>query len=318
VTRWGIALAYAALALVVALLGGYLAVSLVVERGEEVEVPAVLGLSLSEALDRLSDRGLDLEVRAFVYSDAVPENRIVRQSPTDGNIVKAGRSVGVTLSRGPERHAVPDLRGMLLEDARIRLGEAGLVARVAARIHRGPESEVVAQGITPGRRVATGAEVPLILSAGPPRQLLRMPRLEGMSLDDALSELDAWGLRVARVEEIKLEDTARNGRVISHEPLPGFPVERGEAVTVSVAGSARASAYWRDLWVVRTFAPGFARRQVEVALVRGEREWVLADEWVGGGQTFRRWVPVRPGESIRVRIDGEDQGEAATATREIP
>ena len=96
-------------------------------------MPDVTGQGLSEALDRLRTVGLDLEVRSFRYSQEVPENRIVRQSPEPGRIVKAGRGVGVVLSRGPERHPTPDVRGLSLEDARILLEEAGLRAQVAVR-----------------------------------------------------------------------------------------------------------------------------------------------------------------------------------------
>ncbi len=88
-------LTFAALGVGVALLAAYLAVSLVVERSPEVSVPPVLGLTLSEGLDVLSAARLDLEVRGFVYSDEVAENHIVRQKPDAGQVVKAGRGVGV-------------------------------------------------------------------------------------------------------------------------------------------------------------------------------------------------------------------------------
>ena len=303
--RWILPL-YALLALGVAGLGAYLAVALFVEQGGEVAVPAVTGLSLSEALDGVTPQGLDLEVLAFEYSDAVPENHIVRQRPAAERVVRGGRAVAVVVSRGPERHPVPDVRGLPLEDARILLGEAGLKASVVARIHGGPAGQVLALGADPGSRLPRGAALPLVLSTGPRPVRLRMPRLEGLGMDRALATLDRHGLRAARVEEVSLEDPSRRGKVVSQDPLPGFPVLRGDGVTLSVAGSAGGSALVRGVWLSRTLAPGFGRHRVEVQVADGERIWTLADEWLPAGSTFRRWLPLRPGQRARLLIDGQD------------
>lgn len=297
---------YGILALSVAALGAYLAVALLVERAPEVKVPAVLGLSLSEGLDALAAADLDLEVTGFVYDEAVAENRIVRQRPAEGQVVKAGRAVGVVLSRGPERHPAPDVRGVPLEDARILLEEAGLVPEIAVRLARGPLGEVVAQGVEPGVPLPRGGSLPLVVSSGPRQAVLRSPHLEGRSLEEALALLDEMGLRLGRVEEVRLDDRALQGKVVGQEPLSGFPVQRGAPVTLSVAGAAALGPPSRAVWVSRTLPPGFSRHRVELLVESGARTRVLADEWLRGGDTFLRWVPLGPGESVRLRIDEEE------------
>lgn len=304
--RLGLGLAYGALALGVALLGAYLAISLVVEKAPEVQVPPVAGLTLSAGLDALTAAHLDLEVRGFTYSDEVPENHIVRQKPEAGQVVKAGRGVGVVLSRGPERHPTPDVRGLALEDARILVEEAGLKPEVALRLARGPLGQVLAQGADPGRLLPREASLPLILSSGAAPALLRMPRLDGNTLEEALAVLDELGLRLGRIEEVALEDPTRLGRVMSQEPLGGFPVQRGAPVVLSVAGAAAAGLPSRAVWVSRAIPPGFARHRVEVLVERAGRTWVLSDEWLAGGEVFQRWIPLRPGEQVRVRLDGAE------------
>jgi len=306
VKRVWVGLAYAALGLGVASIGAYLAVSMIVEQTPEVAVPAVTGLTLSEGLDVLTAGELDLEVRGFVYSDEVPENYIVRQKPEAGRVVKAGRSVGVVLSRGPERHPTPDLRGSALEDARILLEEAGLKPDVMLHLARGPRGEVLAQGIDPGRLLPREATVPLVVSEGPRPPLLRMPRLDGGTLETALAGLDERGLRLERIEEVNVDDPSRVGRVVSQEPLAGFPVTRGAGVVLAVAGSAAAEPPSRAVWLSRALPPGFARHRVEVLVEGGGRTWTVADEWVAGGETFQRWVALRPGETARLRVDGGD------------
>lgn len=302
--RFWVGLAYSALGLGVALLGAYLAVSLIVEQAPEVEVPKVTGTSLAEGLDVLSAKSLDLEVQGFVYSDEVPENHIVRQRPEAGRIAKAGRSVSVVLSRGPERHPTPDLRGSSLEDARILLEEAGLKPEVALHLARGPRGQVLAQGTEPGRLQPREAVVKLVVSNGPQPLLLCMPRLEGGPLEKALAALDERGLRLGRIEEVNLDDPSRQGHVVSQDPLAGFPVTQGASVVLGVAGTAAAEAPSQAVWLSRALPPGFARHRVEVLVEGAGRTWTLADEWLEGGETFRRWVVLSPGETARLRVDG--------------
>ena len=308
--RIAVLVLYAVLGLAVAGLGAYLAVALLVERTPEVEVPDLTGRSLSQAVDMLQGTGLDLEVRDFVYSDTIPENHIVAQRPRPGARVKAGRGVGVVLSRGPETHPVPDLRGLSLEDARIRLEEAGLVGRTEARLPMGQEGGVVAQGVEPGRRLPKGAVVPLVVSPGPRPVRLRMPRLERLPLGAALERIDRLGLRVDRVEEVKLVDPALAGRVVGQSPLPGFPAEQGAGVTLTVAGAVPDLYRARARLLYHALTPGFGKSRVVLAWRSRGRVWTLYDEWVPRGRTVRLVVPVGPGDRATLTVDGRQVMEA--------
>lgn len=230
------AFGYTLLALAVALIGGYLVVSFMVTTTPEVEVPSVTGLTLSDALDKLNQNKLDLEVRDFVFSSAVGENRVVRQRPREGEVVKQGRSVGVVLSRGPERNAVPDVVGQNTEDAAIALSQASLVPESAERIPWGAPGVVVAQGAAPGFRLAKGEKIPLLVSEGPAPVVLRMPRLEGLSREEAEQAVKAMGLRIERVEEDSFGIFSLAGRVMGQEPPAGSPVSSGSAVSLTVGG----------------------------------------------------------------------------------
>ncbi|MHB8764264.1 MAG: hypothetical protein ACYDA8_08020, partial [Deferrisomatales bacterium] len=91
------------------------------------------------------------------------------------------------------------------------------------------------------------------------------------------------------------------------EPLPGFPAERGEGAVLTVAAAGLPAPEALPVWVTRAFPPGFGRHRVEVLLDRGSLTWALADQWVGAGETFRMSVPVKPGERLRLRIDGVEE-----------
>lgn len=233
--RFMIVILYSLLAIAVAGLGAYLVVAFMVEKAPEVEVPDVYNMSLTDALDTLNARGLELEVRDFAFSDAVEENRVLRQRPSAGSVVKGGRGVGVVLSRGGERQFVPDLIGQFEEDANIQLAQAGLTPAPAVRIPGEPAGTVLAQSRVPGTKMSKGDPVFLIVATGPEQPWLRMPNLSGTPLGEAEKVLSELGLKISRVEDTQIGDPSRSGRVIGQEPLPGSKVQKGSEVTLSVS-----------------------------------------------------------------------------------
>lgn len=227
------------MAVAVAGLSGYLVVSFMVQKAAEVRVPDITDMTLSDALDRLQEAKLDLEVRDFAYSDLVKENKVITQRPQPGQIVKEGRAVGVVLSRGSKRFPVPDVLGKRLEEAAIMISEAGLKYEVGATIPGGRVDEVLGISREPGARLGGGETVRLLVSSGPKPVLLRMPRVEGMGRSEAETMLSSMGLSIERIEMVNLGDSGKSGKIISQEPMPGYPVERGASVTLSAAANGR-------------------------------------------------------------------------------
>ena len=90
---------YAASALGVAVLGGYLVVAFMVHKAPEVEVPGIAGMTLIEALDELSELGLDLEVRDFVHSGEIAE-KMVEAAATEEKINQSRESYRPVAARG--------------------------------------------------------------------------------------------------------------------------------------------------------------------------------------------------------------------------
>ena len=112
----------AALVAVAAAAGGWWALV-----GRYTDAPAVVGLTESQARERLTAAGFTVEERPAVYSDRVPEDHVVDQDPVaDGRVVEGG-TVTLTSSLGPDRREVPELAGRTREQAAAALEEVGLV-----------------------------------------------------------------------------------------------------------------------------------------------------------------------------------------------
>lgn len=81
-------------------------VNLVVSAGP---LPQVVGLSVEEAEALLDAAGITAVVGATEYSDEVPEGFVIGVTNPQGTVLQPGDSVTLTVSRGPELIAVPDV-----------------------------------------------------------------------------------------------------------------------------------------------------------------------------------------------------------------
>ena len=72
-------------------------------RSPEVRVPEIVGKNVSEAESALADAGLGVRTRARRYSAEVKPDTVLDQTPRPGELIKAGQTVAVVLSRAEAR-----------------------------------------------------------------------------------------------------------------------------------------------------------------------------------------------------------------------
>ena len=76
-------------------------------RSPNIQVPDVSGKSYSDGESVLSKAGLDIRERASRYKQNVPPGVIIDQSPHAGEVIKAGQTVAVVVSRAPKEGEQP-------------------------------------------------------------------------------------------------------------------------------------------------------------------------------------------------------------------
>lgn len=166
-----------ALGLVFGLVLGLIVVSgviyylLVGTKPNEVVVPDVTGMKLSQAQQILAERNLKLRVVRWEFSKEVPPEHIIRmESPEPNQKVLEGREVLVVVSQGEAKVTVPDLSGQPVQDAlstiknaKLRLGQ-----RVDTYSETVPAGYVIGQQPPPGVNVPEDTPVNIIVSKGPP------------------------------------------------------------------------------------------------------------------------------------------------------
>ena len=108
------------------------AVDIVLSKGRQpLTVPTLSGLSASAAKSAIEDLGL-VAAPTDAYSDTVAEGQVISQQTREGSTLHRGDSVAYTVSKGPEKVAIPDVVGLQREEARSRLESAGFTVKEEA------------------------------------------------------------------------------------------------------------------------------------------------------------------------------------------
>jgi beta-lactam-binding protein with PASTA domain len=191
---------------------------------------------------------------------------------------------------------VPSLLGQSQQAAEKRLADAGMDAKVTRAysdtFNRG---QVMRTDPAPGTKLRGDGPVTLTISRGP--EIVSVPDLEGMSLDEAKAALAKAGLSAGLVTRSFDDDTDR-GSVISSDPGGGERVRPDKAIALDVS---KGSAI--DVPDVTGEDVDDATSDLEDAGLRAK----VADDRVESDQDEGAVAKQSPG-------DGEQLGEGDTVT----
>jgi eukaryotic-like serine/threonine-protein kinase len=211
----------------------YLGTLLAGDEERRVEVPNVVGRPLEEAERTLETFGLQATTEAQVHDDTIPAGSVVSQVPGGNQLVAPDTVVRLTISRGPELVAVPEVTDMTLDEARRALRAAGFVPGSVSREPSDDVAEDVVLRTEPpaGTELPAGREVALVVSSG--QELARVPSVIGLSVSDARFRLTDRGFEVLVLQEFS--DTVSEGLVIEQDPEASTELRLGEEVTIVVS-----------------------------------------------------------------------------------
>lgn len=212
-----------------AFLAALVALFIMFRPGAVVEVPNVVGHSLSDAQRILADYKLGFSVGLELYSEEEP-NVVLDQDIPEGRKVRAGRVITLTISKGPEYADVPDVTGMPLREARIELQNAGFeVGEPINRVYSDePPDTVVEQNPTGNTRLKRSTRIMLTVSQGPEPQPFTLPSLLGLSATAAQQRLSELQLILGDISG------PMDGVVVSQFPPADSQVVAGQSVSLQL------------------------------------------------------------------------------------
>lgn len=219
---------------IVAMVSGLTAMRLAIH-GQEVAVPALVGMSPVDAERTAQGLGLQMSIERQYYSPQIAEGKIMSQLPLPGTKVRHGWQVRVAQSLGPTRVAIPDVTGQSEHAAELNIRRRGLdVASMAEVEEPGiPADQVIAQNPRADATQVLAPKISLLVTAPAETQAFVMPSFVGQPLGSVSRTLQDAGFRLGNVSMAAVEAPAADAAAPAvTTPVPEIPAQPSPASIV--------------------------------------------------------------------------------------
>ncbi|MFL6026541.1 MAG: Stk1 family PASTA domain-containing Ser/Thr kinase [Friedmanniella sp.] len=211
------------------------------QRVAQVEVPAVLTYTETQARSQLAEAGLQAAVERENGPDDATKNTITAQNPVGGSQVDANSTVTLTLNVGPKTATIPGkLVGADVDDAAKALEKAGFsnVSKKAATSEGSDAKENEVLRVDPGEGDTAALDDQVTLTYATGESLV--PVLTGKTVAQAISDAKTAGFsKVKTVTETTDEETA--DVVFKQSPEAGRREKRDKEIVITVAKAPTAT-----------------------------------------------------------------------------
>jgi beta-lactam-binding protein with PASTA domain len=202
--------------------------------GADKVVPDLIGSNQEQARVIAESRDLLLVVGGEEENDEVPAHIVFRQTPLPGSVVRSKSTITVFVSKGSSSIVMPDLNGLGLSEATVRITELGLtIGEVRSEENAQVGKDKIISTIPEaGAKVLPQTSITVILSRG--IETAEVPRLIGRSFSSAKRIIEDAGFTVGNVRyEVSTEFNV--GIVMRQNPGAGRQAKQGSAIDVVVA-----------------------------------------------------------------------------------
>ncbi len=203
-------------------------------RKADQQTPSVIGKSLHEAAQILSQNQLSMRLLQEREDASLAEGTIIDQLPRPAQKIRPNQSVFVTVVVRAQRHYMPQVWGKKHKEVSKILDQQGLEVNEAFLSTDYPAGTCVAQLPTSGDTLK-GNKVTVYFSEGPSR-LCIMPNLKGAALADVEEALRECNVRAEIMHQNPVADnhTCVNCKIIDQEPVPGAIVNASQGLNVQL------------------------------------------------------------------------------------
>ena len=198
-----------------------------------VIVPDITNLKISEAEQVLSNAGLLFEITDSQFSDTVPLDHVISQNPVAQTSVKSGSVVEAVVSNGSQNILVPDLTGKKIDEANAILKNLGLyISSISETENSADVGSIISQDPQANTSLPLGGGIKVTVSIG---TFVTVPNLIGMNLNDAKSSIQSAGIVLYKVITIDGAPNIPSGIVLYQYPMPNAKVNQGSQILLKVS-----------------------------------------------------------------------------------
>ena len=203
----------------------------IVRFGKVVSVPDLRNLTYEDAKSLLASLSLKSTISDSIFSSDISNGRVVSQRPPPLSTVKVGRKIFLTISRGPKKIKIPQIKGLKQEEVEGVLDIANITNRVFILIPSDTieEGYVISSSPPEGDDIVEGARLKVFVSKGKTNVFL-MPNLIGLSLSEAEDITNKYELVIGNIKYVSGSDSM----VLLQSPMVGVEVSYGDTITLVV------------------------------------------------------------------------------------
>ena len=140
-------------------------------------VPNFIGMDYTQVQNNREYTSMYLFYVTEEYSDTAPAGQIIQQEPSADTVLKAGETIQLVVSKGPQMAEMPNIIGFTQDSAVKELEARGLVASCFMVVNDGSYASgcVVRTSEEPGTKVEVGTVIPVYIAADPSVQITVTP-----------------------------------------------------------------------------------------------------------------------------------------------
>lgn len=211
--------------------------------GESITVPDLKGMSISEVEDLLDEKNLNYAVSDCTYVVNAAPLTVFSQYPKANATIKEGRKLYLTIiSDKAPLVTLPDVLNRSFESGKNQVASVGLIVGEPEYIPALEENTILkikvnGSEINPGKKLAKGTKITLVVGDGFGNQSVIVPDFTGMPLEEAEVLIAGSGLQVGNVM-YENDPAAPANTIIKQRPQTGNKLRLGDVVDIWVAGYA--------------------------------------------------------------------------------
>ena len=203
--------------------------------GKTAKVVSVVGQSYVAAQQQLESAGFEVVILDSIYVDSVAKLAVNRQTPEADEIVKAGRTIYLTINRMvPPQVEMPSLVGFSLKSAELYLQSLQLKLGAVTYKPDFARNAVLDQlfngvPIAQGVKIPLGSTIGLVIGTGVGGEETDMPNLVGLTFLDAKNLLSLQHINIGSV--LSLETIKDSATSFVFRQTPGYLSTRLDSLT---------------------------------------------------------------------------------------
>jgi eukaryotic-like serine/threonine-protein kinase len=201
--------------------------------GRYTTTPGVIDLSQQVAQKRIEAAGLSFKVADQQYSETVTKGAVISTDPSAGDRVLKDGTVSAVISLGPERHGVPHLAGLTVDQAADALASQHLDVGRITKVYSDTVDAGVVIKSNPHFKTLLPRDtaVGLTVSKGPKPIVIK--DYTGKSASAVTAHLTELGLKVTQDDQY--DDHVPEGKIVSQDPQPGETLHKDDTINLVVS-----------------------------------------------------------------------------------